>query len=231
MTKTAVLTGGSSGIGLALANILVSHGYDVYSVDSTTSAETTPGMTGLVADIRNAQELSAACEAIPNGVDLLVNNAGVMRRGTILESADEDIDLLLDVHVKGALRVFRTLQPKLSPNAVIMQMASRHAVSPPMDPGIYGLSKQAAAHVAGLIARTYAGYQVKIAFPGPTDTPLGRHQVSAEAMVEKKKIMSEPAIVAAHIWTLIDTPQYRCLNFDQQRWQYVFEEEWPTMPI
>ncbi len=229
MSRTAVITGGSNGIGAALAGVLLNRGYRVFCIDTVPCENT--DCTTIIADVRSPEQLARAARECPAAIDLLVNNAGVMRRGTVTGMTTADLNLVIDVHLKGALYVFRALYPLLAKDAVVLQMSSRHAVTPPVDPGVYGLAKQATAHVAGLIRRSHPNLHVKLAFPGPVDTELGRHQVSAEELESKRKTMITPEELSQHLWTLIDSPDYRCLNFDQKKWSYGFQEEWPAMPI
>lgn len=230
VSRTALITGGSGGIGLELTKLLLQDGYAVHSLDLA-PAPNLPGLKGYSVDIRDAKALHSVVASIEGSIDLLINNAGIMRRGNLLESEDIDIDLLIDIHVKGSLRVFRAAHPKLRDDAVVFQMVSRHGITPPINPGLYGLSKQCAAHVGGLIQRTFPRLKVKLAFPGPIDTPLGRFGVSEEALIEKKKIMDTPEALAARLHTLIHSKNHTCLNFDQKSWQYVFEEAWPVLSI
>lgn len=219
--KTAVITGGRGGIGLAIAHKLADRGMDVYSVDRGNQPEY-PHLTALEADITDRAQIHAALQRIPGTIDLLINNAGLMRRGTILESSEEDFDALFDVHVKGSWMTFCEAHPKLADDARIVQMASRHANSLPANPGLYGLSKFACMGLARVMQQTCPNLTVKILNPGPIDTPLARTDVPDAEMKEKEKMMRSPEELAELVMQLLDSDASQ-LTYQESRKDYVLE--------
>jgi 3-oxoacyl-[acyl-carrier protein] reductase len=138
-------------------------------------------------------------------IEILINNAGIMRRGTMFESSEEDFDRLFRVNVKGSWLLLKLALPRLSKHAMIVQMSSDHARNPVTDPGIYSLSKMAARDLALLAEKTLPGHPVKILYPGPVDTPLARLGVSGTALKRKKKVMRDPGSIAEGIIQLIES--------------------------
>ncbi len=113
--KTAVVTGGSRGIGKAIALRLAAEGADVAvcasrSLDAAKSvAERIDGMgrraLGLQADVSNPDDVEALFKTILDAwekIDILVNNAGMTRDGLLMRLKEEDWDAVLDVNLKGA---------------------------------------------------------------------------------------------------------------------------------
>ena len=126
--KSAIVTGGSRGIGKAVARVLAGDGCRVvitgrYADTLSTSAEEIATATGgrvtpIVADMTSAEQVNAmvatAADALDGRIDILVNNAaapGGLARGSLSEIRDEDVLLDLDTKVMGYLRCARAVAP------------------------------------------------------------------------------------------------------------------------
>ncbi|MXZ91309.1 MAG: SDR family oxidoreductase [Chloroflexi bacterium] len=126
--KAAIVTGGSRGIGKAVARVLAADGCRVvitgrYADTLSAAAEEIAGDTGgsvtpIVADMTSAEQVNAmvaqAADALGGRIDILVNNAaapGGLARGRLSEILDEDVLLDLDTKVMGYLRCARAVAP------------------------------------------------------------------------------------------------------------------------
>ena len=126
--KTAIVTGGSRGIGKAVARVLAVDGCSVvitgrYADTLSAAAEDVAGATGgsvtpIVCDMTSAEQVNGmvtqAAEALSGRIDILVNNAaapGGLARGALDEIRDEDVMLDLDTKVMGYLRCARAVAP------------------------------------------------------------------------------------------------------------------------
>lgn len=118
--KIALVTGGSQGLGKAIALKLAENGADiavVYVGPEEPALETCREIEALgrrvksyVCDVRDEQAVEATVEAVRNDlgkVDILVNNAGVTRDGLMVGMKDADYDLVLDINLKGAFHMTR----------------------------------------------------------------------------------------------------------------------------
>ena len=113
--RTAIVTGGSRGIGRAIVDELARSGCRVAVVattqegaDAAAAAVTAAGgeAAGYAADVRESARASAVVEDVIKRwgrLDILVNNAGVARDNLLMRLADEDIETVLDVNLKAAL--------------------------------------------------------------------------------------------------------------------------------
>lgn len=166
--RTAFVTGGTRGIGLAIARALHAAGAAVALVGrdagraEAAAAELGGRAAGFACDVAIADQVQtavAAAETALGPVDILVNNAGVTRDNILLRLSDEDWDAVFDANLKGAFHTTR---------AVIKGMMKRRAgriINIGSVVGITGNKGQAnyAASKAGLIgftksvAREYAG--------------------------------------------------------------------------
>ena len=178
--RTAVVTGGSSGMGLAIAGRLRQEGMDVAVLDLQPPPEDFPFFP---VDIRSTEQVRAALAALDR-VDLLVNNAGIYFEKYLENTTDSDIDAMVDVNVKGTLRVTREALPKLldSRGSVVI-IASCLGVVPELTSPLYCTTKAGLVMLTKCLAQQYApqGLRVNCVLPGPIDTPLLRRSFPDEA--------------------------------------------------
>ena len=108
--KTAVITGGSSGIGLAIverfaAEGAAAHVFDLQPCPSSAAASSHRVDVSVAPDVERA-----AGEVLAGGpVDILVNCAGVSHIGTVEDTTEADFDRLFDINVKGTFHCIRAL--------------------------------------------------------------------------------------------------------------------------
>jgi 3-oxoacyl-[acyl-carrier protein] reductase len=214
--RTAVITGGSGGIGNALAKALVSKGVRVFSIDRQRPEQPVMGVTYLLADITQPAQVKRALDKVGR-VDVLINNAGIMRRGTLFDSSVEDFDALFGINVRGSWLVLKCA--RLAKRAMVVQITSRHATNPAADPGLYSLTKQTTMHLAELVKKTRPGYDVRIVFPGPVDTKLLRYGRSKESVRRIMRVALTPEEFAAKVVRFLRGDKKRLL-FDERKWAY-----------
>ncbi len=217
-----LITGASSGIGQQLALDLIARGATVTSIERR-AIKPTPGWVSLEADIRSEKQVEAAMKKIDRPVDVLINNAGVMRRATLLEHPIDEFDFLMETNVRGSWLVLKYALPLLRPGAVVMQMASRHALSLPVNPSLYGLTKRWAMDLATVFAKTYPQFRVKILCPGPVDTSLAREGVTDAELATKKKMMCSVGDISSRIIELLVRDEKSRLLFDARTHAYFLE--------
>ncbi|MCB9762486.1 MAG: SDR family oxidoreductase [Alphaproteobacteria bacterium] len=123
---TALVTGANRGIGLELVRLLHSRGYTVIAAVRTASpALRALGVRVVTLDLTNDETLDALPEAVTEPLDLLINNAGVLRSVGL---DDLDLDLLrlqYEVNALGPLRVTAALRERLQPGAKVGIVTSR----------------------------------------------------------------------------------------------------------
>jgi NAD(P)-dependent dehydrogenase (short-subunit alcohol dehydrogenase family) len=177
----ALVTGGASGIGAAIAARLTAGGARVAVLDLTVDG-LPDGLIGVRADVSDDASVRAAVAAAVEqlgGLDILINNAGIGAQGGVEDNDDQEWHRVLDVNVVGMVRVTRAALPALrqSDAAAIVNTSSIAATAGLPQRALYSASKGAVlsltqAMAADLIAE---GIRVNAVNPGTADTPwVGR---------------------------------------------------------
>ena len=116
--RTVVVTGAAQGVGRAIGELFGGAGATVYLVDVDAEevdvAAKELGATGLVADVARTADVTAVVDRViadTGRIDVLVNNAGILRDGMVWKLTDEDYEAVLAVHAGGTFRFTRAAVP------------------------------------------------------------------------------------------------------------------------
>ena len=110
--RTAVVTGGARGIGLAITRALLEHGARVHVFDMA-PGEGADAYQFHQVNIADSASVAAAVAKLPEPVALVVNNAGITRDKSLAKMTDEDWQAVLSVNLTGAFNVMRALAPAM----------------------------------------------------------------------------------------------------------------------
>jgi NAD(P)-dependent dehydrogenase (short-subunit alcohol dehydrogenase family) len=185
------LTGGTSGLGLALLDELLARGARVAFVARHQQrvaevAAARSRVAGIVGDIANKEDiypLAMQINGLLGGVDVLVNNASALGPVPLALLADtecEDFETALATNLLGPFRLTRALLGSLSAaarergGAVVLNVSSDAAIEPYPTWGAYGASKAALRHLSRIWDKELATQRVRVLSldPGDMDTPL-----------------------------------------------------------
>ena len=184
--STAIVTGGSRGLGLALARSLVGDGWHVV-IDARTAGEldraaeelralgSVRAVAGDVTDPRHRQALVAAAVEAGGGVDLLVHNASLLGPSPQPRLADYPLDALAAVYkvnVLAPLALTQAALPALRPGARILAISSDAAVEAYEGWGGYGSSKAALDQLFAVLAAEHPELRVHRVDPGDMNTRM-----------------------------------------------------------
>jgi 2-keto-3-deoxy-L-fuconate dehydrogenase len=177
--KRALVTGAAGGIGTAIVRLLREAGAAVAVADrDVTGIEAEAHLPGDLTDGVYADNLPAAAIRALGGLDILINNAGIMRRGPVTASTDDDFDLSVAVNIKAPFRLCRAAIPLMAQagGGAIVNTASCWGVHPGPDHAIYCMTKAALASLTQCMGRDHAhqGIRVNAVCPNEVDTPMLR---------------------------------------------------------
>jgi NAD(P)-dependent dehydrogenase (short-subunit alcohol dehydrogenase family) len=175
--KVAVISGGSVGIGLAVARGLAEEGVDLHlcARDEARVKERARelelafrvravGVAADVADARAVQKVLDAAESSFGGADILINNAGTGSNETIADAPDEKWQYYWDLHTMAAVRLSRGLVPgmKKRGGGVILNNASICAKQPLGYEPIYNVTKAALMMFSKCLANEVVGHNIRV---------------------------------------------------------------------
>jgi len=209
-SKTVLITGGASGIGLAMVKKFAAEGSQVYFIDTNhiegTKVQSEISKKGLrvtflEGSITDYSQLENLIQNIPGKIDTLINNAGVSHIGKVENTSEEDFDRLFQVNVKGMFNCIKACLPKLKENGggSILNMCSVAATIGIPDRFAYSMTKGAALSMTLSVARDYVadGIRCNCLSPGRVHTPfvdgfLAKSYPGQEAEMFAKLAASQP---------------------------------------
>jgi len=190
--KTAVVTGGGTGIGLGAAKRFIDEGAFVYlfgrrqqPLDAAVAqlGSSARAVRGSVTDMSDLDRLYAAVKAERGGLDILFANAGTGLFAPLGEITPEHYDQIFDVNVKGLVFTVQKALPLMTKGSSIILTGSSTGVMGTPQFSIYSATKAAIRN----LARSWAmdlrgtGIRVNVLSPGPTKTELALEIVGEEA--------------------------------------------------
>ena len=200
--RVAVVTGGSVGIGQAIARGLAAEGVHLAlcardegrlsGVAKEIAQEFGVRVLSVAADVSVAADLErfvAAVEAEYGGADLLINNAGTGSEETILNAPDEKWQQYWDLHVMAAVRLSRALAPGMAARGggVILNNASICASQPLGYEPIYNVTKAALVMFSKCLANELIGQGIRVNALSPGLVMTADWQKTAKILTEGKE--------------------------------------------
>lgn len=180
--RTVLITGGAGGIGQGIAREFIANGDNVVLADrdeaAVKAAAEALGATAVALDITDDAGTAAALESIAGGVDVLVNNAGILSvHGAVTELSPADYRSILEVNVVGTFTVtqaFARHRIAAGGGGSIVNISSIGGRQPTPGMGAYESSKAAVDSVTRWSAIELAqhGIRVNAVAPGPVLTPM-----------------------------------------------------------
>ena len=169
--KNIIITGGSSGIGESIIDLLLKNKANVVNIDVNDNLKTKT----IITDITNNQDVTKILNSIPKKIDILINNAGIGLVGNIENTDEKDFDKIFEVNVKGLFNITKVIIPRMKQNGgSIINMASTAAIVGLDDRFAYSASKGAVMSMTNSIAKDYLsnGIRCNSISPGRVHTPF-----------------------------------------------------------
>jgi len=181
--KNVIITGGSTGIGLATAKAFISKGANVWitsrkSENLQKAAEeiNSPRLKTVVSDTSNLEGIAVLEKAVAESgitVDVLFLNAGIAFFAGIEDATEADFDAQFNTNVKGSYFSLQKLLPYMTEGSSVVFTSSTVATATNMGASVYSATKGALNKIAQIAANELAGRKIRvnIVSPGPTETP------------------------------------------------------------
>ncbi|HVI88216.1 MAG TPA: SDR family oxidoreductase [Dongiaceae bacterium] len=185
--KVAIVTGASRGIGAVVAERLAADGFTViinYAGDAAAAEAVARKIEAAggraltakadVSDPAAVRHLFDTTETAFGGVDVLVNNAGIMGLSTLAEASDQDFDRHFNINVKGSFNTMREAATRLRKGGRIINFSTSIVGTMLPTYGIYAATKAAIETMSGVLTKEMRGREITVncVAPGPTATDL-----------------------------------------------------------
>ncbi|GAA3883357.1 2,3-dihydro-2,3-dihydroxybenzoate dehydrogenase [Saccharothrix violaceirubra] len=171
--RVALVTGAGRGIGAAVADALADEGVKVVGLDVLDG-----DLVVDVSDVDAVEDAVAHVEGSVGPIDILVNVAGVLRTGRILDVTDDDWRTTFAVNTDGVFHVSRAVARRMAPRrrGAIVTVGSNASGVPRTDMGAYAASKAATTMFTRCLGLELAEFGVRcnVVSPGSTDTDMQR---------------------------------------------------------
>lgn len=189
--KNVLITGGTTGIGLATAKEFIKSGATVWitgrnneNLESAAAEINSSKLKTIVSDTANLSDLSLLEKAFAesgNKLDVLFLNAGIARFTSIEEVTEADFDAQFNTNVKGHFFTLQKLLPHLTEGSSVIFTSSTVATAANLGSSIYSATKGALNKIAQIAANELAGRKIRVNIlsPGPISTP-GLHKAVPE---------------------------------------------------
>lgn len=217
--KTALVTGASRGIGAEIATRLAADGYAVvinYAASAAPAEELARQIEAeggkalaIAADVADAPAVAAMFEAAIRhfgGIDVLVNNAGVMELAPIAEMDDAAFERMVSINLKGTFNTMRVAAKHLRAGGRIINTSSSVTKLRQPTYGVYAATKAAVEALTAVMSKELRGRQITVnaVAPGPTATELffkGKPDQLVETIARMSPLerLGEPQDIAAAV--------------------------------
>ena len=210
MPRKALITGASSGIGLALAHALADDGYALtllarresrlQNLVSELAGSPAAGQhRALIADLRNPEDTGKVCDDLTEQkYDLLINNAGAGLYKSFQESAWPDIDALIQLNATSLMRLSHQYLSTAKAGDALVNVASMVGFTPYPPAAVYGATKAFVLSLSESLWQQYKGQDIYIMAlcPGATDTEFFNASGADHKTRPPKFYMQSPEAVA-----------------------------------
>jgi 3-oxoacyl-[acyl-carrier protein] reductase len=204
--RTALVTGGTGGMGRVIAGKLAADGFEVAvayaggkeAADATVGEIEGHGRRGAafeadVADEQAVSDLFDAMTGVFGHVDVVVHTAGINRPAAVVDLDVADLDAILRVNVRGTFLVDRQAARQIPDGGSIVNVSSSMVLAAPAQLSAYAASKSAVDALTRILAKELRGRDITVnaVAPGPTATPAFLASTPAQ---EQKELAALPPL-------------------------------------
>lgn len=221
-----LITGAVSGIGLAATELFLSKNWTVIMADKNEKSEVIESLKNVYNDSvhfiktdvskdNDVKRLHDKTLEYVNGVNCIVNNAGVITHGLLHETPENDWDKLMDTDVKSIYLTSKYFIPDLIKKGygTIINIASISGIAADYEMPVYNAAKGAVVNLTRAMALDYAQFNIRVnsVCPGATDTPfLNPDNIPKYACANPMKRICQPEEIAKAIYFLASDESSYC---------------------
>jgi NAD(P)-dependent dehydrogenase (short-subunit alcohol dehydrogenase family) len=228
-TRVVLITGASSGIGRATAELLAARGYKVFGgVRAPTSTRPLAGVELVPLDVRDDVSVKACVEKVRSRagrIDVLINNAGVNLVGAVEETSISQAQALFDTNVIGVLRMIQAVLPGMRRQGagLIINISSIVGFLPAPFMGVYAGTKHAVEGLSESLDHEVRAFGIRVVLieppytrtnldasaaqaEGPIDAYAPQRQRTAAVITHNTDTAPEPKVVAEEVLRAIEGP-------------------------
>ena len=228
-SRVVLITGASSGIGRATAELLASRGHRIFGgVRGPTTTRQLAGVELVPLDVREEASVKACVEEVlsrAGRIDVLINNAGVNLVGAIEETSIGQAQALFDTNVIGVLRMIQAVLPGMRRQGAgqIVNISSILGLLPAPFMGVYASTKHAIEGLAELLDHEVRPFGIRVVLiephyirtnldasaaqaEGRIDAYAAQRQRTAAAITHNTNTAPEPSVVAEEVLRSIEGP-------------------------
>lgn len=218
MTRSVVVTGAASGIGAQIARVAARDGWRVGVLDRDDAVEAVAadiGAVALRASVTEEAEIDAALTRF-GALDALVNCAGIVRFGPLLEVSLADWQAVVDVNLTGTFVVARAAATRMTMGGAIVNIGSMNGIAPGPGSGAYGATKAAVHLLTQQMALEWApALRVNAIAPGLIEAGMAASiyadaatRAAREGKVPLQRLGTPDDIANVAMWLLSDGAAY-----------------------
>ncbi|MBX9455181.1 MAG: SDR family oxidoreductase [Rhizobium sp.] len=186
--KSVLVTAAAQGIGRATALAFAAAGAKVTATDiNEVVLREIDGQNGIVTHKLNVLDAAAVAALVSEvgQIDILVNSAGVVHNGSILEMKDEDLDFAIDLNVKSMIRTIRAVLPGMlerKDGAIVNVASVASSIKGVPNRFAYGVTKAAVIGLTKSVAADYVaqGIRINAICPGTVESPSLQERLRAQ---------------------------------------------------
>jgi NAD(P)-dependent dehydrogenase (short-subunit alcohol dehydrogenase family) len=202
----AVITGGAGGLGREIARKLASDRWRVALLDLPASgvqdAAAELGFSALSGDVTAEASIEAALDEFGGPLGLMVNNAGIVRFGQILDRPTSEFEQVLRINLVGTLSGAKAAARRMPSGGAIVNITSENGVHPVLGTAAYGPSKAGVAMLTQILALEWAHLKIRVNSVAPSALIDG---MSAPLNVDPDtRAAREATIPAGRLGTAVD---------------------------
>lgn len=230
-SQVAIVTGGSRGIGRAIAEKLASDGVAVavnYAASSeaardivTTIRQAGGRAVAIRADVADAEQVSALFDQVESeldGIDIVVTSAGIMRPALVAKATNKDFSEQVEVNIRGTFNALREAARRVRDGGRIVTFSSTTLALNAPGYGIYNATKGAVEGLTRVLAKEVGsrGVTVNAVAPGPVETELfltGKTEAEVQRLagLSPQHRIGRPVDIA-NVVSLLVSPQAGWIN-------------------